>query len=190
MIKTYGGMGNIRSMNAILLGAVVAVLLILLVLLYNKMVTLQNKVKEALSTMDVYLKKRFDLVPELVAVVKGYANHESATLEGLTQKRAGTLSARLNCETQISEQLTRILVCVEAYPELKANSNFLDLQKQLMQIEEDIAASRRYYNGSVREFNNACQTIPANLVAYAMGFKTYPMFEAKAEERNLAELDI
>lgn len=177
-------------MNTVIVGVVVVILLILLILLYNKMVTFHNKVKEAMSTMDVYLKKRFDLVPELVAVVKGYAAHESSLLEDLTQKRTNSLSERLNCETQISEQLTRIMVCVEAYPELKANSIFLDLQQQLMQIEEDIAASRRYYNGSVREFNNACQTIPTNLVAVAMGLKIYPMFEAKAEERNLAELKL
>ena len=169
---------------------VAAFVIILIAAGYNQLVTLRNKVNEAYSTMDVYLKKRFDLVPELVAVVRGYAVHESATLENITKSRTNGMDDHFKGENQIASALGKIMVVAEAYPELKANKNFLDLQKELSKIEEDIAASRRYYNGSVREYNNSCQTVPSNIIAMLFHFTAKPMFEASDEERKIANYEI
>ena len=174
--------------------AIVVVLLVLLLLVYNSLVRLRNKVKEALATMDVCLKKRFDLVPQLVEVVRGYAGHESQVLQDVASKRSsamadGDLARRLNGEQNISEALKRIFVVAEDYPDLKANQSFLRLQEQLSAMEDEIALSRRYYNGSVREYNNQCQLFPLSLVASAFGFKPMPMF-AVADDRERQAVDV
>lgn len=172
--------------TTIVLIAALAAFLIAIVLVYNSLVSLRNKVNEAFSTMDVYLKKRYDLIPNLVAVVKGYAGHEASILENVTNMRTNAMGRgeQLTNESQITSALANIMAVVESYPELKADNQFLKLQNQLSQLEEDIAHSRRYYNGSVREFNNKCQTFPNNLIAGMFGFNSMPMFEAKSEERN------
>ncbi len=178
--------------TGVVLIACASVVLIAIVVIYNKLVGLRNKVKEAFATMDVYLKKRFDLIPNLVAVVKGYASHEALTLEKLTgiRSNANGMGEQLNSESQITSALQKIMVVVEAYPQLKADKQFLELQQQLMQLEEDIASSRRYYNGSVREMNNACQTFPSNIFANIFGFKPMPMFEATIDERKNVEVNV
>lgn len=177
--------------NLSIIGVVLFVIVVFLIYMYNSLVSLRNKVKEAFSTMDVYLKKRFDLVPELVTVVKGYASHEASTLEDVVKMRSGAgMKEQLDNETKIGDALIRIMAVVEKYPDLKANNNFLDLQEKLTKIEEDIAFSRRYYNGSVREYNNKCEMFPNNLFANLFNFKPMPMFVANDNERQVQSVNV
>lgn len=148
---------------------------------YNGFISLRNKSEEAFSTMDVYLVKRYDLIPNLVETVKGYAKHESETLEGVIKARNSAVSAtthadKIESENQFAGALSRLFALSESYPELKANTNFLDLQKQLQSIENEIANSRKYYNGVVKQFNTKCETIPSNFVANICGFRKLPLF--------------
>lgn len=171
---------------------VVVLLLVVLLWGYNSLVTLRNKVNEAFATMDVLLKKRFDLIPSLVEVVKGYARHESDVLLEVTNKRTtANRGAQLNGEVKISDALKSLFVVAEDYPDLKANGNFLKLQDQLVKMEDEISLSRRYYNGSVREFNNRCQVFPMNLIANMFGFKPMPMFSVDSNaERQAVNVNI
>jgi LemA protein len=159
------------------------------------LIQLRNKVKEAFSTMDVYLKKRYDLIPNLVDIVKGYAKHETDTLQEVTKMRVnaqkGDLNTAIDSEVKIGDALQSLLVVVEKYPDLKANTNFLDLQERLSKMEEEIAFSRRYYNGSVREYNNKCQMFPFNLIAGVFGFKALPMYQVESEqERKVVDVKL
>ena len=174
---------------------VLVVLAVLVLFTYNNLVQLRNKVKEAFSTMDVYLKKRYDLIPSLVEVVKGYAKHETDTLQVVTQMRVnaqkGDLDTAIDSEIKIGDALKSIFLVVEKYPDLKANTNFLDLQERLSKMEEEIAFSRRYYNGSVREFNNKCQMFPFNLIAGVFGFKALPMYQVDSDkERQVVDVKL
>lgn len=174
---------------------VVVVLVVLVLVTYNSLIQLRNKVKEAFSTMDVYLKKRYDLIPNLVDIVKGYAKHESDTLREVTKMRVnaqkGDLNTAIDSEVKIGDALQSLLVVVEKYPDLKANTNFLDLQERLSKMEEEIAFSRRYYNGSVREYNNKCQMFPFNLIAGMFGFKAMPMYQVESEqERKVVDVKL
>jgi LemA protein len=180
---------------SLILGAFIVFVGIFVLLTYNSLVQLRNKVKEAFSTMDVYLKKRYDLIPNLVDIVKGYAKHETDTLQEVTKMRvnaqAGDLNSAIDSEVKIGDALQSLLVVVEKYPDLKANTNFLDLQERLSKMEEEIAFSRRYYNGSVREFNNKCQMFPLNLVAGMFGFKALPMYQVDSEqERKVVDVKL
>lgn len=172
---------------------IVAIVLGLYILsTYNGLVGLRNKVDEAFSTMDVFLKKRFDQIPNLVATVKGYAKHEAETLEKVVALRRGatTTDEMVEAEKQMSAAIKQVMVTVEAYPDLKASTNFQNLQNQLNAVEEDIANARRYYNGSVREYNNKVQMAPSNLVANIFGFTTRKMFEVdSAEERKNVKVE-
>ena len=140
--------------------------------------------------MDVYLKQRFDLIPNLVDTVKAYAKHEADTLEELTKRRAKVASndidGKIDGEMRIGEALSRILVVVENYPQLKASENFLDLHKRLVKVEENIAFARRYYNGSVRQYNDKCQMFPYNIIANIFGFRAKKMYEIQ----NAAEREV
>jgi len=174
---------------------VAVVLLVLVLFTYNNLIQLRNKVKEAFSTMDVYLKKRYDLIPSLVDIVKGYAKHETDTLQEVTKMRVNAqksdLNAAINNEMKIGNALQSLLVIVEKYPDLKANTNFLDLQERLSKMEEEIAFSRRYYNGCVREFNDRCQMFPFNLIAGVFGFKALPMYQVESEqERKVVDVKL
>ncbi len=174
---------------------VVVVLFVLVLVTYNSLIQLRNKVKEAFSTMDVYLKKRYDLIPNLVDIVKGYAKHETDTLQEVTKMRVdaqkGDLNTAIDSEVKIGDALQSLLVVVEKYPDLKANTNFLDLQERLSKMEEEIAFSRRYYNGSVREYNNKCQMFPFNLIAGVFGFKSLPMYQVESEqERKVVDVKL
>lgn len=165
----------------IILLVIIAIIIIWFVLTYNSFVSLRNKVEEAFSTMDVYLVKRYDLIPNLVETVKGYAKHESETLENVIQARnaainANTHAQKLESENQLSNVLSRFMALAESYPELKANTNFLDLQKQLQAMEEEIANSRKYYNGVVKQLNTKCESIPSNIVASLCHFEKEPLF--------------
>lgn len=177
---------------SVVLIVIVVCLLCFFFVTYNSLVGLRNKVKEAYATMDVYLKKRFDLIPNLVAVVKAYAKHEADTLEEITRQRANAtaFNAQVTSEANISNALMNVIAVAEKYPDLKANQNFLELQKQLVQIEDDIASARRYYNGSVREYNTKCETIPSNIVASLMHFKRMPSFEVSDDQRTTPNTQI
>ena len=162
---------------------------------YNSLIKLQNIVKEAFSTMDIYLKKRWDLIPNLVEVVKTYAKHEKEVFQKITELRTDayqdmSIDKKININEQLTQGISSIIAVSENYPELKANENFLSLSKDLTKIEEDIANSRKYYNGSVRIFNTKIQMFPSNIVANIFGFKNANMFEANAEEKNNVKVDV
>ncbi|MCL2818364.1 MAG: LemA family protein [Actinomycetia bacterium] len=153
---------------------------------YNMLVKLRNAVEEAFSTMDVYLKKRFDLVPNLVETVKGFAAHESGVLQAVTEARsmiqsATTTEQKIEGENMLTGALRSLFAVSEAYPDLKANQNFLDLQRQLNVIETDIAQSRKFYNGVVKQFNNRVEMFPSNIFANIFGFTRFPFFEVASE---------
>lgn len=171
-----------------LIGLAVVVVLILLfgVNVYNGLVSLRNRVEEAFSTMDVYMKKRYDLIPNLVETVKGYAKHESETLDAVINARnkaanASSDDARIEAEGELGQVMGRLFALTEAYPDLKANTNFMDLQNQLQTIETEIAQSRKYYNGSVRQYNTKREVFPSNIVANMFGFLRKPLFEVDSE---------
>ena len=159
---------------------------------YNGFVKLKNKVEEAWATIDVYLKKRFDLIPNLVETVKGYASHESETLEKVVAARNIALGAtsadeKIKAENNLTNSLRTFLnVVSESYPQLKANENFIDLQNQLKMIEGELEAARRYYNGNVKAFNTKLETIPSSLVGKSMGeeYKKRPYFELDSQEER------
>lgn len=165
---------------------VVLLLIVVVISMYNGLVKLRNMVEEAFSTMDVYLKKRYDLVPNLVNTVKGYASHEKETLEAVISARNAAVDssnpeARLEAENQLTQTIGRLFALSESYPDLKANQNFMDLQKQLQSLEAEIAQSRKYYNGIVRQYNIKTQTVPTNIIANMFGFEKKPLFEVQDE---------
>lgn len=166
--------------------ALIVLFAVYVVATHNNFVALENKIEEAYSTMDVFLVKRFELIPNLVSTVKGFAKHEAETLENvvLARQKAVSSSEKVEAENALTEAVRNILVVAEAYPELKSNTNFINLQDQLSSIEEDVAASRRYYNGVVRQFNTKLQTFPSSLVAQFNGLKKYAMFEAASEAQR------
>ncbi|MEO1816862.1 MAG: LemA family protein [Acetobacterium sp.] len=173
----------------IILGLIVIIGL-WLVLSRNSFVSIKNQVEEAFSTMDVYLKKRYDLIPNLVETVKGYATHESETFTKVTAARTAAMNStsideKIANENALSGTLKSLFAVAEAYPQLQANTNFLDLQQQLKMLEDEIANSRKYYNAVVRTMNTKVESFPSNLVASMFGFKKQPFFEVgSAEERE------
>lgn len=172
----------------------VLILVIWFVLTYNNLVQLRTLCEEAYSTMDVYLKKRYDLIPNLVNTVKGYAAHEEETLTKVIAARNAALKASSANEKQAAEgalngALGKLFALSEAYPELKANENFKELQNDLEKMEEDIASSRRYYNGCVRNYNIKIQTIPSNLVASFGGFAPKALFEIEETHRENVKVE-
>ena len=152
---------------------------------YNRFVRLRNTIQESWRQVDVELNRRYELIPNLVETVKGYASHESSTLEDVVRLRnqaasiaqTGTQPQRAEVESQLSQQIGRLMVSVEAYPQLQANQNFLELQRQLADTEDRIAAGRRYYNANVRAYNTSIEQMPANLVANAFHFEKAGYFE-------------
>lgn len=178
----------------ILIGIIVIIAIYVLVE-YNSFVKTSNIVKEAFSTMDVYLKKRWDLIPNLVEVVKGYANHEKETFNEITNLRTNSydsmsMSKKIDVNEQLAQGISRIMAVSENYPELKASENFLQLSSELKKIEDEIANSRKYYNGAVRILNNKIQMFPSNIIAGIFGFKQENMFEASAEEKNNVKVEL
>lgn len=177
-------------MVGIIVLVIVVALAIWLVSAYNGFVKLRNKVEEAFAAMDVSLKKRYDLVPNYVETVKGYAKHESETLEKVIAARNAAMSStspeeQIANDNILSGTLKSLFALSEAYPDLKANQNFLQLQDQLQRIEEEIAGSRRYYNGVVNKFNTSIEMFPGNILAGIFGFKRKPLYEVNdAQERE------
>lgn len=164
---------------------------IIIGILYNSLVFKKNQVDKAFASIDVLLKKRCDLIPNLVAVVQNYAKFEQGTLTEVTRLRSRAMSSRLptgaiNIKNEISRSLSNILVAVEAYPELKANENFIQLQGSLNETEEQLSAARRFYNASVTEYNNAVEMFPTNYLASAMNYRLKRLFEtSQADRRNV-----
>lgn len=171
-------------------GLIVAVVILVIgILMYNSLIGKRNQVDSVFSTIDVMLKKRYDLIPNLVSSVQGYMKHEQGTLERLTQLRAqamnsGSAEEKVALNNQLSGSLRNILVAVESYPDLKASQNFMHLQASLNEIEEQISAARRAYNAAVLEYNNATQMFPTSLIAGMMRLQQRAFFEAPAEERQ------
>lgn len=163
----------------IIILAIVLVLILWGVSVYNGLIKLRNQVEEAFSTMDVYLKKRFDLIPNLVETVKGYAKHEAETLEKVIGARNSAISVsdKLKAEGEIQGALKSLFAVAEAYPDLKANTNFIDLQNSLKEVENDIANARKYYNGVVKTFNTKTELFPSNIIAGIFKFERKPLFE-------------
>lgn len=156
---------------------------------YNKLVRKRNNAKEGFSTMDVYLKKRFDMIPNLVETVKGYAAHERETLEAVMKARsqvasAGTIDQKVENENMLTGALGKLFAVAENYPDLKANQNFMNLQEQLNSVEQDIANARKFYNGTAKDLNNSIEQFPSNIVAGLFHFEKMTMFEINEESRQ------
>ena len=179
-------------MTGIIILVVVVILVIWMISLYNNLVKLRNNRENAFANIDVQLKQRHDLVPQLVATVKGYADHEKEVFQRVTEARSAAMGAtsindKISAENALTSALSGLNVSLEAYPELKANQNFLQLQGEISDLENKLAAVRRFFNSATRELNNAVQTFPSNIFAKLFGFQKEPMFEVPQEQR--AEMD-
>lgn len=171
---------------------VVVILGLIAINLYNRLVVLRNNRENAFADIDVQLKQRLDLVPQLVEAVKGYMKHESSVLTNITNARANALQAttindKIVAESQLSSALQGLRVAVEAYPDLKANQSFIHLQEEISDIENKLAAARRFFNSATKELNNAVETFPSNLLADIFGFKREPMFDLGTDQRAKAD---
>ena len=172
---------------------IILVVIVLLVLwfvsIYNNLVRLRNNRENAFANIDVQLKQRFDLIPQLVATVKGYAEHEKEVFTRVTEARsaamnASTIDDKIKADNMLSGALQGLKVSLEAYPELKANQNFLQLQGEIADIENKLSAVRRYFNTATRELNNAVQTFPSNILAGMFGFHKETMYEIAQDQRE------
>ncbi len=184
------------AIAGIVVGSVLGLLIIIALIwgfsTHNKFVSMRSSVEEAFSTMDVHLKKRYDLIPNLVETVKGYAKHESQVLQSVTEARsnaqaATTAAEKIQANAQLSQALRSFNLVMERYPELKANQNFLNLQNDLRGVENEIANSRKYYNAVVKAFNTKRESIPSNIIAKMMKLEKQPYFEVDdaAERQNV-----
>ncbi len=168
---------------------IVALLVIWIFATYNSLVSLRNRVKDSWSQIDVQLKRRFDLIPNLVETIKGYAKHESETLENVIKARNSYLSATLpedqmKADGELTKAVNKLFALAESYPDLKANTNFTDLQGQLNETENKIAMSRQFYNDVVLQYNNKVEMVPSNIVASIFKFQKQAFFEAQEAERE------
>jgi len=176
------------------IGWIIAIAILVLIILYvistyNGLIGLRNKVHDQFSQIDIQLKRRFDLIPNLVETVKGYAKHEEETFTKVIEARNSYVSAstdneKVEAANSLSSGISKLFAVAEAYPELKANSNFMDLQTQLKEIEEKISYARQFYNDSVLKYNNKVEMIPSNIVAAIFRFKKASFFEADEKERE------
>jgi LemA protein len=175
----------------IILG-IIAVLVLWAIFSFNGFVSRVNRTKEAWADIDVQLKRRYDLIPNLVAAVKGYAAHESAAFQNVTEARsramqAGTPGEKAQAENALTGTLKSLFAVAEAYPDLKANQNFLQLQQELGDTEDKIQAARRFYNGNVQDLNTAVQSFPSNVIAGMFGFKQMDLFQLTDSESAARE---
>lgn len=171
---------------------IIVLIIVWVISLYNGLVRLRNRRQNAFADIDVQLRQRHDLVPQLVETVKGYASHEKELLTKITEARSAAMSAtsidgKIVAEQQLSAALSGLRVQVEAYPDLKANQNFLQLQEELSDIENKLAAARRFFNGATTEYNNAVESFPGNLVARNFGFAKEIMFDLGTDTRKQME---
>lgn len=180
------------STTTIIILVVLVVLVGWAILAYNRFVSLVNRTKEAWSDISVQLKRRYDLIPNLVETVKGYAAHESGTFEKVTEARTAAMNAntpadKAQAENMLSGTLKSLFAVSEAYPDLKANQNFLQLQSELTDTENKVQASRRFYNGNVRDLNTAIQSFPGNMIAKMFGFTSMDLFELAESDQAANE---
>ena len=167
----------------------VVIFLLLLVSFYNQLVKLRNNRENAFANIDVQLKQRHDLIPQLLETVKGYMKHEEKVLTNVTAARSGalnasTISEKIAAENQLTSALSGLNVAVEAYPDLKASSNFMQFQEEISDIENKLSAVRRFFNSSTKEYNNAVETFPSNVIAGMFSFKKEPMFDLGVAQRK------
>ncbi len=161
---------------------IIVLLIVMLVSLYNRLVRLRNSREQAFADVDVQLRQRHDLIPQLVEAVRGYMQHERGVLTEITEARANamkasTINEKIEAETRLSNALQGLRVSVEAYPDLKASQNFLDLQNEISDVENKIAAARRFFNSATKELNVATEVFPSNIIATLFNFRREPMFE-------------
>ena len=179
----------------IFVGIIILLPVIYVVLTYNTLVALRNHIRDAWSNIDTELKRRYDLIPNLVATVKGYAAHEKQVFERVTELRArcmasqGTPQEQAVDEGQLVEALKRLLVVVENYPKLKADQNFLELQRELVNTEDRIQAARRFFNGNVRDYRNKCESFPSSVIAGMFGFELQDYFNVSPSVREVPDMD-
>ncbi len=178
-------------MSALIVLAIIAAVILILISIYNGLIKLRNTSEQAWSDVDVQLKRRYDLIPNLVEIVKGYASHEQETFEKVVQARNSAMSVTNPSEKSTNENflqsaLKSLFALSESYPDLKANQNFLDLQDELSQVEEKIQMARRYYNAVVRDLNTKIETVPSNFVANMFGFSKKDYFELDSIEEKTA----
>lgn len=171
---------------------ILAALVFLVIGLYNRLVKLRNNRENAFADIDVQLKQRLDLIPQLVEAVKGYMKYESTVLTDITNARthalqAKTINEKIAAENQLTSALQGLNVAVEAYPDLKASQNFIQLQEEISDIENKLAAARRFFNSATKELNNAVQTFPSNILAGMFGFQREPMFDLGTSRVNAEE---
>ncbi|MEN6453080.1 MAG: LemA family protein [Prolixibacteraceae bacterium] len=171
---------------------IVFLIVIWVIGIYNRLVRLRNRRQNAFADIDVQLRQRHDLIPQIVETVKGYATHERELLTKITEARSSAMNAvtideKIKTETQLSAALQGLKVAVEAYPNLKANENFMQLQEELSDIENKLAAARRFFNAATTEYNTGIETFPANLVANNFGFKREPMFDLGERRAEMEE---
>jgi len=164
------------------------------IFIYNSLIVSQNRVQEALSDIEVQMKRRYDLIPNLVNTVKGYAIHEKSLLEKITQLRSQALEAKdqkeqIKTDNMLSSTLKTLFAVVENYPDLKANENFLQLQQELVDCEDKIQAARRFYNANVRDYNTKIQIFPSNLIARLIGAKPFEFFDIEEEEKAVPKVE-
>lgn len=174
---------------------IIAITGLFVFMVYNKLVQLRTMVEEAFSTMDVYLKKRWDLIPNLVETVKGYSTFEQEALERVIRARSTpyaqlTSNEKLEMSERITSDMKALVALAETYPNLKANENFSMLSTELVKVEDEIAKSRKYFNGCVRLYNTKLQQFPNNLIADSFGFTAWKMFEAELDERKNVKVEI
>lgn len=173
----------------IILIVIVVLLILWLIGTYNKLVRARNKVRDQWAQIDVQLKRRFDLIPNLIETIKGYTKHESETLENVIKARNTYLSAstpqdQMNADGELTNAISKLFALTESYPDLKANTNFMELQSELKVTEDKIAMARQFYNDTVLQYNNIVQTFPTVLIAGMFGFKTENFIEAAENERQ------
>ena len=180
-------------MIGLIIGVVVVLIVLYVISTYNTLIKLRNRARDQWAQIDVQLKRRCDLIPNLVETVKGYAKHESSTLEDVIKARntfvaASTPEDEMKAAGEITQTLNKLFALSEAYPELKANENFLSLQNDLKGVEEKISYARQFYNDNAMSYRNKIEMFPSNIVAAIFGFKPVAFFEASAEERKNVEV--
>ena len=171
---------------------IIAIVVIWAIVKYNSFIKFRNRRENAFADIDVQLKQRHDLIPQLVATVKGYASHEKDTLDSIVSARSGAINARsiddkIAAENELSSALAGLKITVEAYPDLKANTNFMQLQGEISDIENKLAAVRRFFNSATKELNTAIEMFPANIIAGMFGFRKEMMFDLGSTERKNLE---
>ena len=182
------------AITIIVIVGILALLVFYVIGIYNKLVNARNKVENQFSQVDIQLKRRADLIPNLVETVKGYAKHEEGTLKGVIEARnkavnAGTVNEKVEANNELTGALNKLFALAEAYPDLKANENFMELQKDLKETEDKITYARQFYNDSAMSFNNLVQMFPSNFVANMFNFKPYDYFKIAEEEKETPKVE-